>query len=53
MKIWPFDHFGASLGGPIGQRAGAGAVGPVAHYLRREDLKRGLAYIERQIAKAV
>ena len=52
MKIWPFDQFGASLGGPIGQRAGAGAVGPVAHCLRREDLKRGLAYIE-AIRKAV
>ena len=46
MKIWPFDQFGISLGGPIGQRAGVGAVGPVGHILSKENLKRGLAYVE-------
>src|SRR5260221_3362745 len=33
MKIWPFDQFGVSLGGPVGQRAGVSAVGPVGHFL--------------------
>ena len=46
MKIWPFDQFGTSLGGPVGQRAGAEAVGPVTHYLSKEDLKKGLSYVE-------
>jgi L-alanine-DL-glutamate epimerase-like enolase superfamily enzyme len=46
MKIWPFDQFGASIGGPIGQRAGVEAVGPVTHYLRKDDLKKGLSYVE-------
>jgi galactonate dehydratase len=46
MKIWPFDQFGVSLGGPIGQRAGAGAVGPVGHYLSQDDLKKGVSYVQ-------
>lgn len=46
MKIWPFDQFGVSLGGPIGQRAGAGAVGPVGHYLGKEQLKKGISCVE-------
>ena len=46
MKIWPFDQFGVSLGGPVGQRAGAGAVGPVGHYLSKEQLKKGLSCVE-------
>ena len=52
MKIWPFDQFGVSLGGPIGQRAGAGAVGPVGHFLRKADLKKGLSIVE-DIRRAV
>ncbi len=52
MKIWPFDQFGTSLGGPIGRRAGAEAVGPVTHYLSKEQIKKGLAYVE-DIRKAV
>ena len=40
MKIWPWDQFGVSLGGPVGQRAGVGAVGPVGHYLDPDDLKK-------------
>ncbi len=52
MKIWPFDQFGVSLGGPIGQRAGVGAVGPVGHFLSKENLKKGLSYVE-DIRKAV
>jgi galactonate dehydratase len=52
MKIWPFDQFGVSLGGPVGRRAGAGAVGPVGHYLSTDDLKRGLSYVE-DIRRAV
>jgi galactonate dehydratase len=52
MKIWPFDQFGVSLGGPIGQRAGAGAVGPVGHYLSKDNLKKGLSYVE-DIRRAV
>jgi len=46
MKIWPFDQFGVSLGGPVGQRAGAEAVGPVTHYLSKENLKKGISYVE-------
>src|SRR5205823_3790805 len=46
MKIWPFDQFGVSLGGPVGSRAGKAAVGPVGHYLSKDDLKRGIAYVE-------
>lgn len=46
MKIWPFDQFGTSLGGPVGQRAGAGAVGPVGHYLGKDQLKKGLSCVE-------
>ena len=46
MKIWPFDQFGTSLGGPVGQRAGAEAVGPVTHTLSTESLKKGLSYVE-------
>jgi L-alanine-DL-glutamate epimerase-like enolase superfamily enzyme len=46
MKIWPFDQFVTSLGGPVGQRAGAEAVGPVTHYLSKENLKKGLSYVE-------
>ena len=46
MKIWPFDQFGVSLGGPVGQRAGAGAVGPVGHYLSKDQLKQGLSCVE-------
>lgn len=52
MKIWPFDQFGVSLGGPIGQRAGVGAVGPVGHFLSKENLKKGLSYVE-DIRRAV
>jgi galactonate dehydratase len=46
MKIWPFDQFGVSLGGPIGSRAGSGAVGPVGHFLSRENLEKGLSYVK-------
>ncbi|MCC7448678.1 MAG: mandelate racemase/muconate lactonizing enzyme family protein [Anaerolineae bacterium] len=46
MKIWPFDQFGKSLEGPIGRRAGAEAVGPVTHHLSKEQLKKGLSYVE-------
>ena len=46
MKIWPFDQFGTSLGGPIGQRAGAEAVGPVTHFISKEQLKKGVSYVE-------
>ncbi|HEX9028059.1 MAG TPA: mandelate racemase/muconate lactonizing enzyme family protein [Anaerolineales bacterium] len=52
MKIWPFDQFGASLQGPIGQRAGVEAVGPVTHFISKEDLRKGLSYVE-DIRKAV
>lgn len=52
MKIWPFDQFGTSLGGPIGQRAGAEAVGPVTHFLSKENLKKGISYVE-DIRRAV
>jgi len=52
MKIWPFDQFGVPLGGPVGQRAGVGAVGPVGYCLKREDLKKGLTYVE-DIRRAV
>ena len=45
MKIWPFDQFGTSQGGPIGQRAGAEAVGPVTHFISKDDLKKGLSYV--------
>ncbi len=45
MKLWPFDQFGVSLGGPIGQRAGVGAVGPVGHFLSKDDLKKGVSYV--------
>ncbi len=58
MKIWPFDQFGVSLDGP-GQRttrahgtAGANAMGPVSHFLSKDDLKKGLSYVE-DIRKAV
>jgi galactonate dehydratase len=52
MKIWPFDQFGTSLGGPIGQRAGAEAVGPVTHFITKKQLKKGMSYVE-DIRKAV
>ncbi|MBC7813909.1 MAG: mandelate racemase/muconate lactonizing enzyme family protein [Burkholderiales bacterium] len=52
MKIWPFDQFGTSIGGPVGQRAGVEAVGPVTHYLSKEQLKKGLSYVE-DIRRAV
>jgi len=52
MKIWPWDQFGVSLGGPIGCNAGVGAVGPIGHYLSPDDLKQGLRPIE-QIRRAV
>jgi L-alanine-DL-glutamate epimerase-like enolase superfamily enzyme len=52
MKIWPWDQFGVSLGGPIGSNAGVEAVGPVGHYLRPEKIKQGLKPIE-SIRKAV
>lgn len=52
MKIWPWDQFGVSLGGPIGCNAGVGAVGPIGHYLSPDDLKRGLKPIQ-QIRQAV
>ena len=52
MKIWPWDQFGVSLGGPIGRRAGVGAVGPVGHYLSPADLARGLEPVK-QIRQAV
>ena len=52
MKIWPFDQFGTSVGGPVGRRAGVEAVGPVSHYLSKENLKKGISYVE-DIRKAV
>ena len=51
MKIWPFDQFGVSLDGPTqrSQRAtgtaGSNAVGPVSHFLTKDELKKGLSYI--------
>ncbi|MCA0455873.1 MAG: mandelate racemase/muconate lactonizing enzyme family protein [Chloroflexi bacterium] len=45
MKIWPFDQFGVSLGGPVGRRAGAEAVGPVTHYISKEQIKKGVSYV--------
>jgi galactonate dehydratase len=52
MKIWPFDQFGRSLGGPIGRRAGVEAVGSVTHFPSRDNLKEGLSYVE-EIRKTV
>jgi L-alanine-DL-glutamate epimerase-like enolase superfamily enzyme len=52
MKIWPFDQFGASLNGPIGQRAGVEAVGPVTHFISKEDLLYGVSFVE-DIRRAV
>ena len=52
MKIWPFDQFGVSLGGPTGQRAGVSAVGPVGHFLSKDNLKKGVSYVE-DIRRAV
>lgn len=52
MKVWPWDRFGVSLGGPIGQRAGANAVGPVGHFMSVDDLERGLQVVK-DIRKAV
>lgn len=52
MKIWPFDQFGVSLGGPVGRRAGVEAVGPVTHFISREQLKKGVSYVE-DIRRAV
>lgn len=52
MKVWPWDRFGVSLGGPIGQRAGIGAVGPVGHYLSPEELQQGLQVVK-DIRRAV
>jgi L-alanine-DL-glutamate epimerase-like enolase superfamily enzyme len=46
MKIWPFDRFGVEIGGPIGRRAGASAVGPVGHRLTAAQLKEGLRPLE-------
>jgi galactonate dehydratase len=46
MKIWPFDQFGTSIGGPVGRRAGVEAVGPVTHFLTKAQLKKGLSYVE-------
>lgn len=46
MKIWPFDQFGVPTGGPLGTRAGAGAVGPVGYDLKHEDLQKGVSYVE-------
>lgn len=46
MKVWPWDRFGVSLGGPIGTRAGANAVGPVGHFLSVDDLERGLQVVK-------
>jgi galactonate dehydratase len=46
MKIWPFDQFGVSIGGPVGQRAGVEAVGPVTHFISKEQLKKGVSYVE-------
>jgi galactonate dehydratase len=46
MKIWPFDQFGTSIGGPVGQRAGVEAVGPVTHFISKEQLKKGVSYVE-------
>ena len=58
MKIWPFDQFGVTLDGP-GQRttrahgtAGANAMGPVSHFLTKDELKKGLSHVE-DIRKAV
>jgi hypothetical protein len=35
------DQFGVPLGGPVGQRAGVGAVGPVGYCLKREGSLKG------------
>lgn len=52
MKIWPFDQFGVTLDGP-GQKtqrahgtAGANAMGPVSHFLTKDELKKGLSCVE-------
>ena len=59
MKIWPFDQFGVSLEGPSGASgvrasgtSGANAMGPVSHFLSKDDLKKGLSYVQ-DIRKAV
>jgi galactonate dehydratase len=52
MKVWPFDQFGVALGGPVGSRAGVSAVGPVGHYLSKENLQKGLSVVA-DIRKAV
>lgn len=46
MKVWPWDRFGVSLGGPIGTRAGANAVGPVGHFMSVDDLESGLQVVK-------
>jgi galactonate dehydratase len=52
MKIWPFDQFGVSIGGPVGRRAGVEAVGPVTHFISKEQIKKGISYVA-DIRKAV
>jgi hypothetical protein len=52
MKIWPFDHFGATLTGPENPRRIVAILGPetaagvLAHYLDNEDLKKGPEIVE-------
>ncbi len=58
MKIWPFDAYALTLGGPGTPRApfriwgGASAAGPLSHAIADEDLARGVAVIE-DIRRAV
>jgi len=52
MKIWSFDRFGWTLAGPTEPRGKVAifgqetAAGVLAHYLRDDDLKRGVAIVE-------
>ncbi len=58
MKIWPFDQFAWTIGGPVNERGEvsifghATAAGIQTHYLSNEELKKGVAVVE-DIRRAV
>jgi L-alanine-DL-glutamate epimerase-like enolase superfamily enzyme len=58
MKIWPFDQFGPTLGGPERLRedvvvgGGKVAAGLLGHSITNDELKRGISVVE-DIRKAV
>lgn len=58
MKIWPFDQFGPTLGGPTNLRGqvtiwGEGtAAGNLGHSISNDDLRKGLGIVE-DIRRAV